>query len=71
MKKSKLVAGILLMVLGVGVAAGSIVCRHYGFSPMNYGHKMITKQHGSFKGFDGKTNPNQNNGQNQNGGAAQ
>ncbi len=81
MKKTKLIAGILLMVLGLGVSIGSVVLRYYEHSRngMNSGHKIINGR-GMMggQGFNGycqrdynlKPNPNQspnpNNNQNQN-----
>jgi hypothetical protein len=44
MKKTKLIAGILLMILGVGISTGSIVLRHYGYGMMNSGHSMVNKR---------------------------
>lgn len=47
MKKSKLIAGILLMILGIGLSIGSVVLRHYEygrFGMMNSGHSMVNRR---------------------------
>jgi len=74
MKKSKLIIGILLMILGIGVSIGSIVLRHHEngrYGMMNPGHKMVNR-HGmmggyGYRGFQNRpfnVRPNQNQGQN-------
>lgn len=64
MKKSKLVAGILLMILGIGVLAAAFVFCHPGYG--RYG--IMNPQHNLSKWNDmrdhGKVKPNQNQGQN-------
>ena len=76
MKKSKLVAGILLMILGIGVSIGSVVLRHheYGrFGMMNSGHRMVNKRgimggsgYGGLQNRPFNVRPNQNQGKNSN-----
>ena len=76
MKKTKLIVGILLMILGIGMSIGSIVLRHHEngrYVMMNPGHKMVNR-HGmmggsGYRGFQNKpfnVRPNQNQGQNPN-----
>jgi len=71
MKKSKLIAGILLMILGVGISIGSVVFhyKHGQYSMINQGHKIVNRHDmmGGY-GFKMKPNQNQNNDQNSNGG---
>ena len=74
MKKSKLIAGILLMILGLGVSIGSAVLRyheHGRYGIINYGHKIVyrhSKMGGyGFGGFQNRPfneRPNQNQEQN-------
>ena len=76
MKKSKLVVGILLMILGIGVSIGSVVLRHHEngrYGMMNPGHKMVNRHgmmggsgYGGFKNRPFNVRPNQNQGQNPN-----
>lgn len=65
-KKSQLVGGILLMILGLGVFAGSTALHFFGrsgFGPFNSGHKIVNRHgmNGNF-GFNFQ-NPNRNNNQ--------
>ena len=72
MKKAKLIAGILLMILGVGVSMGSVVLPYYvqgRYGIINHGHKIMNKHRmmgrNVFKGFQYKSfneQPNQNQG---------
>ena len=76
MKKTKLIVGILLMILGIGMSIGSIVLRHHEngrYGMMNPGHKMVNR-HGmmggsGYRGFQNRpfnVRPNINQGQNPN-----
>lgn len=45
-KKSKLIGGILLMILGLGVTAGSTALRifdHHGMGPFHHGSGIINR----------------------------
>ncbi|KGP74961.1 hypothetical protein JT05_13290 [Desulfosporosinus sp. Tol-M] len=68
MKKSKLIGGILLMILGVGISIGSVVfhCYNHGqYGMINQGHKIVNR-HGMMGGYGFRAKPNQNQGQGQN-----
>ncbi|MEA4900275.1 hypothetical protein [Desulfitobacterium sp.] len=68
MKKSKLVAGILLMILGIGVAVGSVALHSYGYGPygmMNSRHNIVNRP-GMMGGYGFRVKPNQNQGQKSN-----
>ncbi|WP_176714417.1 hypothetical protein [Dehalobacter sp. TeCB1] len=55
MKKSKLIAGIILMVLGIGISVGSVVFHYYEhdrYGETNFGHMMI-QQHDRQDGIGG------------------
>jgi hypothetical protein len=72
MKKSKLIAGILLMILGIGISIGSVVFhyKHGQYGMINQGHKIVNRQ-GMMGGFGFKAKPNQNKNKNQNQGQGQ
>lgn len=47
MKKSKLIAGSFLMILGIGMSIGSVVLRHYEYGQlgmMNPGHRTVIRR---------------------------
>ena len=59
-KKSQLVGGILLMILGLGVSAGSVAFRYFehgGMGPFNMGHKIVSRY--GMNGNYGFRNPQQ------------
>lgn len=71
-KKRQLVGGILLMVLGLGVCAGSVAFRYFergGLGPFNAGHKIVNR-HGMNGNYGFNKAPNfgnrKQNNQNQN-----
>lgn len=59
MKKTKLIAGILLMVLGVGVSIGSVALKFYEHNRygMNTGQRMLNQR--GMMGGNGFMGPNQ------------
>lgn len=50
MKKSKLIAGIVLMIVGLGVSSGSIVLRHYEHGRYSIGNCGVIRR-GMMGGF--------------------
>lgn len=76
MKKSKLIAGIFLMILGIGVSIGSVVLRyheHGRYSITNHSHRVVDRHYkiggygfGGFQNRPFNIKPNQTQGQNPN-----
>lgn len=72
-KKSQLVGGILLIILGLGISAGSVALRHFernGYGPFRAGNNIINRHmqgNDSFRGpnFKNRIPRNQNQNQNQ------
>ena len=54
MKRSKLIAGILLMILGIGITTGSVVFRYYEHGRngiMFPGHRIVNRDGAGSYGF--------------------